>query len=192
MAFICQDGWSRKNTQPGENAMNAVSRFFAKFASVIVYVRMNKDAGGLIHYQEQALACNRRYLDALAVVDDPAPAYQVLRQLTEPKTVAGRSLAGFNPARRDDVRLFAAVLDGDHVAHGFRTRKVRATLFGDDTTDSAHRSARVGRLLRRLHARQLVAKIPRTRRWRVTDRGRQVLGQTVELYRKTWPELMAA
>jgi hypothetical protein len=69
---------------------------------------MNKDVGSLIHYQEQALACNRRYLEALAVVDDPTPAYQELRQLTEPKIVAGRSLAGFNPARSDDVRLFAA------------------------------------------------------------------------------------
>ena len=59
---------------------------------------MNKDVGSLVHYQEQALACNRRYLDALAVVDDPAPAYQQLRQLTEPKVVAGRSIAGFNPA----------------------------------------------------------------------------------------------
>ena len=38
------------------------------------YFPMNKDVGSLVHYQEQALACNRRYLDALAVVDDPAPA----------------------------------------------------------------------------------------------------------------------
>ncbi len=66
----------------------------------------------MVDYQEQALACNRRYLDALAVVDDPAPAYQQLRQLTEPKVVGGRSYAGFNPARREDVRLFKAVLDG--------------------------------------------------------------------------------
>lgn len=153
---------------------------------------MNKGVSGLIHYQEQALACNRRYLDALAVVDDPTPAYQALRQLTEPKVVAGRSLAGFNPARRDDVRLFAAVLDGDHIAHGFRNRSIRETLFGADNTDPLRHSAAVGRLLKRLHARQLVAKIPRSRRWRVTERGRQMLGQAIELYRKTWPELMAA
>jgi len=58
------------------------------------------------------LVCNRRHLDALAVVNDPAPAYQELQQLTGPRAVAGRSYAGFNPARRDDVRLFAAVLAG--------------------------------------------------------------------------------
>ena len=153
---------------------------------------MNKDVGSLIHYQEQALACNRRYLEALAVVDDPAPAYQELRQLTEPKQVAGRSRAGFNPARADDVRLFAAVLDGDHIARGFRNRDVRVALFGADRQDSARRSAAVGRLLKRLHVRHLLAKIPRTRRWRVTDRGRQLLSRAVELYRRTWPELAAA
>jgi hypothetical protein len=153
---------------------------------------MNKDVGSLVHYQEQALACNRRYLDALAVVDDPAPAYHELRQLTEPKVVAGRSLAGFNPARAEDVHLFAAVLDGDHVARGFRNRDVRAALFGADPKNSAQRSAAVGRLLKRLHARHLVAKIPRTRRWRVTDRGRHLLGLAVQLYGQTWPELAAA
>src|SRR6185437_12534563 len=69
------------------------------------YYPMTKDVRSLVDYQEQALSCNRRYLDALAVVDDPTPAYPELRQLTEPKVVDGRSHAGFNPARRDDVRL---------------------------------------------------------------------------------------
>ena len=156
------------------------------------YFPMNKDTGSLIHYQEQALACNRRYLDALAVVDDPAPAYQQLRQLTEPKVVAGRSSAGFNPARRDDVRLFAAVLDGDHIARGFRNKDIRAVVFGPDAKPASRQSAAVGRLVKRLHARHLVAKIPRTRRWRVTEAGRQLLSLAVQLYHQSWPELLAA
>ena len=90
------------------------------------------------------------------------------------------------------VRLFAAVLDGDHIARGFRNRDIRTAVFGTDTKDSFRRSAAVGRLLKRLHARQLVAKIPRTRRWRVTETGRHLLGLAVQLYRQAWPELMAA
>ena len=153
--------------------------------SSLGYFPMNKNVASLIHYQEQALACNRRYLDALAVVDDPAPAYQELRQLTEPKVVAGRSYAGFNPARRDDVRLFAAVLDGDHIARGFRNADIREPLFGTlrSTSQQRRASAAVGRLLKRLHVRHLVAKIPRTRRWRVTEHGRHLLGVAVQLYR---------
>jgi len=156
------------------------------------YFPMNKDVGSLSHYQEQALACNRRYLDALAVVDDPAPAYQQLRQLTEAKRVAERSSAGFNPARREDVRLFAAVLDGDHIARGFRNKDIRAALFGNTEPTSRQQSAAVGRLLKRLHHRQWLAKIPRTRRWRVTETGRNLLSLAVKLYRQTWPELAAA
>ena len=147
----------------------------------------------LVDYQEQALACNRRYLDALAVVNDPAPAYPELRRLTEPKVVDGRSYAGFNPARRDDVRLFQAVLDGDHIARGFSNGDIRRPLFGLLKTSQQQRraSAAVGRLLKRLHVRHLVAKIPRTRRWRVTERGRHLLGAAVQLYRCSWPELAA-
>ena len=156
------------------------------------YFPMNKDVGSLSHYQEQALACNRRYLDALAVVDDPAPAYQHLRHLTEPKRVAERSSAGFNPARREDVCLFAAVLDGDHLARGFRNKDIRAALFGNTEPASRQQSAAVGRLLKRLHHRQWLAKIPRTRRWRVTQTGRNLLSLAVKLYRQTWPELAAA
>src|SRR5512143_2811875 len=144
---------------------------------------MTQGVSSLVHYQKQALACNRRYLDALAVVDAPAPAYQQLRQLTEPKVIEGRSYAGFNPARREDVRLFAAVLDGDHIARGFRNRDIREPLFGLSKEVLQRRaSAAGGRLLKRLHVRHLVAKIPRTRRWRVTQRGRHLLGVALQLY----------
>src|SRR5438270_4039647 len=147
--------------------------------SFVGYYPMTKGVASLVDYQEQALACNRRYLDALAVVDDPTPAYPDLRQLTEPKVVEGRSYAGFNPARREDVRLFKAVLDGDHIARGFRNADIREPLFGvpRKASEQMRASAAVGRLLKRLHVRHLVAKVPRTRRWRVTDRGRHLLGE---------------
>jgi hypothetical protein len=157
------------------------------------YFPMTKSVASLVDYQEQAMACNRRYLDALAVVDDPAPAYQELRRLTEPKVVRGRSYAGFNPARREDLRLFKAILDGDHVPRGFRNPDIREPLFGCPKPLRFERraSAAVGRLLKRLHVRHLVAKIPRTRRWRVTERGRHLLGLAVQLYHKAWPQLAA-
>ena len=74
---------------------------------------MNKGVINLYRYREVALASNRRYLDALAVVDDPAPAYRQVEELTEPVVVSGRSHAGFNPASPGDVGLFRAVLAGE-------------------------------------------------------------------------------
>ena len=106
--------------------------------------------------------------------------------------MADRSSAGFNPARSEDVRLFAAVLDGDHIARGFRNKDIRAALFGTNEPTSRQRSALVGRLFKRLHHRQLLAKIPRTRRWRATDAGRHLLSLAVKFYGQTWPELTAA
>jgi len=37
-----------------------------------------------------------------------------------------------------------------------------------------------------------VAKIPHSRRWRVTDAGRRLLSLAVQLYQQNWPELANA
>ena len=141
------------------------------------WYRMRKGVGNLHHYQSQALACNRRYLDALAAVADPTPAHDTLKLLTERRRRHERSYAGFNPCREDDVRLFAAVLKGDHVARGFQNRDIRLAL-------NSQNPAAVGRLLKRLHVRGLILKIPRTRRWRVSDTRRTMLSDTLQTYRR--------
>ena len=89
----------------------------------MVWCPMNKGVINLYRYREVALASNRRYLDALAVVDDPAPAYRQVEELTEPVVVSGRSHAGFNPASPADVRLFRAVLAGDNLLPGLPQRR---------------------------------------------------------------------
>jgi hypothetical protein len=121
---------------------------------------MNKGVSNLYRYREVALAANERYLEALSVVDDPAPAYRQVETLTKPAVVTGRSYAGFNPASGGDVKLFGAVLDGNHLVRGFRNGDIRAALYGttDDPEARRRQSAAVGRLLKRLHVRGLIAK----------------------------------
>jgi hypothetical protein len=147
---------------------------------------MCKGVGNVHHYQSHALACNRRYLEALAVVEDPTPGYDDLRTVTEPRRHQGRSYAGFNPARAEEVRLFTAVLAGDHIAQGFRNQDIRVSVYGatHDQRQRQRHSAAVGRLLKRLHVRGLLAKVPHRRRWRVTARGRRILGDTLSTYRR--------
>ena len=122
----------------------------------------------------------------MAAVDDPTPGYDELKTLTERQRHQGRSYAGFNPAREEEARLFAAVLAGDHIAQGFRNQDIRAALYTELHHDPLwqRHSAAVGRLLKRLQVRGLVAKVPRTRRWRVTDQGRRVLSDTLQTYRR--------
>ena len=69
----------------------------------MVWCPMNKGVINLYRYREVSLAANERYLEALSVVDDPAPAYRQVEELTKPVVVAGRSHAGFNPASGAEV-----------------------------------------------------------------------------------------
>jgi hypothetical protein len=145
---------------------------------------MNKGVSNLYHYREVALAANERYLEALSVVDNPAPAYRQVEELTEPAVVSGRSHAGFNPAREADVNLFRAVLDGNNVVRGFRNTDIREALHGatEDAGARRRQSTAVGRMLKRLHVRGLIVKVPHSRRWHVSRKGHEVLGAVVQLY----------
>ena len=151
---------------------------------VMMWCPMNKGVINLYRYREVALAANRRYLDALAVVDDPAPAYRQVEELTEPVVVSGRSHAGFNPASPADVSLFRAVLNGEYLLRGFRNAEIREALYGsnEDASERRRQSHGVGRMLKRLHVRGLIVKVPRSHRWWVSARGHQVLGAVVRLY----------
>ena len=106
-------------------------------------------------------AANQRYLDALAVVDDPAPAHPALERVVQPvRDPHGRSSRAFNPAAAADLALFTAVLRGEHTLQGFRNREVRTHLFGPTAATDRRRSAQVSRLVKRPHLRGLVAKVP--------------------------------
>src|SRR5262249_13557301 len=155
----------------------------------MVWCPMNKGVSNFYHYQEVAQAANRRYLEALAVVADPAPGYRRGEGLGRPKEKAGRSYAGFNPASGQDVGLFGAVLAGGGALQGFRNADIRRALYGEAAEPGRRRreAAAVGRQLKRLHVRGLIAKVPRSRRWRGTAKGQRVLGAGVRLCHRGLP-----
>lgn len=149
-----------------------------------VWCPMNKGIANLYQYWAAARAANVRYLEALSVVNDPTAAYQQVALLVQSKRRGPRSFAGFNPARRSDVQFFRAVLRGEHELKGFRNADLRRLLRLDDRDPDQRRRAQtaIGRRLKRLHVRGLVAKIPHTRRWKVTPLGHRTLGVCVQLY----------
>jgi hypothetical protein len=136
------------------------------------WVPLRKSVAYLFRYREICLQCNSRYLAALVQVEDPTPALRALDGITVGKTpAAGRPVKAFHPIARVDSQLFGALLSGDHLLHGFTNRdlrdQLRATLIRLSDNPKTQ-SAQVSRLLHRLHVYGLVAKIPRSRRWRVT------------------------
>jgi len=147
-----------------------------------------KGVAFLPRYATVSAAANQRYLEALAVVDDPAPAHRALDRLVEPvRDAHGRSSRAFNPAAVPDLTFFTAVLRGEHTLQGFRNRDGRARLFGPTAATDHRRGPQVSRLVKRLHLRGLVAKIPRSRRWRITQLSHTVLSAAVHLREEDFP-----
>ena len=166
-----------------------------KNKQVMEWVSMRKGVAYLFRYQEVSQQANYRYLEALAVVDDPTLAIHQLDEITtRKKTAAGRGVRAFNPLSRDDILLFKAMMAGQHHIRGLSNADIRTCLedsphLRDLTHDLKKQSARVSRILSRFHAHKLIAKIPRTRRWRVTGRGKQIMAASLCLRDVAFPEL---
>ncbi len=150
----------------------------------MVWYPMNQCVANVPSHQRVCRAANDCYLNALSVVNDPTPADQQVADLTESKVSRGRRFAGFNPARRDDVLLFQAVLSGAQAFRGFHNSDIRTSLSWDsrDPWERRRQANRVSRMLKRLHVHRLIAKIPGTRHWRVRKQGHTLLGSIVWLH----------
>jgi hypothetical protein len=161
------------------------------------WVAMRKGVAYLFRYREVSLQANCRYLDALAAVDDPTDAKRALaRVTTSKKDAAGRGCPGFNPLARHDAELFQSLMAGEHCLRGFSNRDIRGQLASTlhlraCGQDPRKQSAKVSRTFRRFHAHALIAKIPRTHRWRVTVYGRQVMGTSLYLREHHFPNAYA-
>jgi hypothetical protein len=81
-------------------------------------------------------------------------------------------------------------MSGEYAVHGFANRDLRARLAATVirlSGDPRRQSAQLSRLLHRLHVYGLVAKIPRSRRWRVTDFGHRIMSTSVKLREREFP-----
>jgi hypothetical protein len=159
---------------------------------VIGWFPMAKGVANLYRYAEVSRTANGRYLDALTVVDDPAKPQQLIIKLGKAVCRNGRSYRGFNPLAKLDIRLFLAVMRGEHAIMGFRNQDIRRHLFPSTQDPKMLRrlSSRVSRLLKLLHVHQLIAKIPRSRRWRVTPKGHAILSMVLTLHHEQYPKLL--
>jgi hypothetical protein len=157
------------------------------------WVSMRKGVAHLFRYREVSLMADSRYLDALALVDDPTYTKRDLDRITtRKKDAAGRGCPAFNPLSRSDAELFQAVMDGDHCMKGFTNGDIRLKLQGTSHLrtygqDTKRESSKISRIFRRFHAHGLIAKIPRTRRWRVTRYGYRVMGTSLYILDQNFP-----
>jgi hypothetical protein len=157
----------------------------------MVWCPMNKGVANFYHYHEVARAANDRYLNALAVVDRPQASAKVLERLSKPARLGSQRRRGLNLLREGELKLFQAVLRGEHHINGFRNRDVQALLFGSrakDVRERRRRTAQVSRQLHLLRAHRLIAKVPHAHRYRVTARGEAVMNAVLYARCKVFPK----
>jgi hypothetical protein len=150
---------------------------------VMAWAPMRKGVGNLWRYVEVSRRANDRYLAALAMAI-PKPDAEVKRSLENlGRSVKsnGRSHRGFNPLNAEDRALFLAISRGEHCLNGLTNRSVCKHLYANQQVDRRI-SNRVSRLLKRLHVHGLIAKIPRSRRWKISEQGQRLIDSILNVH----------
>lgn len=112
-------------------------------------------------------ACNRRYLDFLAGLDDPTAGVEAAQRLGEPVREHGRTYRGFNLFTRSDLTLFQALARGEWAIKGFSNKSLRRFLAGLT-------GAQVSRLLKRLRLHGYIKRFTHGYCYRLTELGHRL------------------
>jgi hypothetical protein len=156
---------------------------------------LRKGVADLHRLAEVSEACNGRYLAAMASVARPRTLGESLAPACKPLTRAGRRYRGLRPGHEPDMALIRAAADGRWSVNGFRNADVRAELFGADGRDARENRRRAGRVTRGLallRAHGLVRRVPKTRRWLITGKGRELAALLAAAEHASAEKLIAA
>ena len=139
---------------------------------------MGKGVSNLWRYVQVSLQANQRYLEGLAQAKLKSKVIGYLDDLCRSHSKEGKRFARFNPLSWEDCALFQTILSGDFAINGFRNHDLARRLFpkvGPSPKEQKQCCARISRLIAKLRAHGLIAKVKDARLYRVTDRGHCVL-----------------
>jgi hypothetical protein len=143
------------------------------------YMRLRKGVADLHRRAEISRRINERYVEALATVEEKKSLEEVTKALGQRTSWHVRTRRALNPLTGCDSGLLAAVNRAEFMIQGFRNRDLRALLFADqpagDAAEEKRRSTQVTRHLQLLRAHGLIAKVPKTHRYQVSDAGRTAI-----------------
>ena len=135
---------------------------------------------GIADIHRRAEVCqqaNNRYLDALAVVEDSTRLRELLDQVAAPVVDRGHRVRALRIGDADDIALLRAVSRGEFAINGFRNRDIRVVLHprASNLAQTRRQAAAVGRRLRLLRAHGLIRKVPKSHRYRLTEKGTKLV-----------------
>ena len=151
---------------------------------------MGKGVANFWRFAQVGQQSNARYLNLLAHAQPKGKAIAELDRLCRPALTEGKRYARFNPITAQDCNLFAAVLAGEHALTGFRNKDLQARLYSAPPVspdEPRRRSARVTRLIAKLHGHGLIAKVKDCRLYRVTERGASLMAAAILCRNKEFP-----
>jgi hypothetical protein len=150
---------------------------------VNTWLPMRKGVADIYRRVELSRAANTRYLEALSSIGDEQPSHHHLDPSSKAISRNGRRYRGLRPLAPDEAALFQAVLHGEFLVHGFRNADLRKLLYPTAVTKQQIRrtTGRTTRLIRLLRAHQLLRKVPKTRLYRVTQKGHHVMATSLIL-----------
>ena len=154
------------------------------------WVPMGKSIANLYRYAEISKAANKRFLDSICNVIPQKSIEKEINSVYAKKKVHGRQYTGYHVWSPETFALFEAISDGKYLIRGFTNKEIRKTLYPQKAS-SKQISGKVSREFAKLRAHGLIRKIPHSRRYLVSDKGRRVMGALIETRRKIYPEFAA-
>jgi|ETNmetMinimDraft_15_1059895.scaffolds.fasta_scaffold11704_1 hypothetical protein len=138
---------------------------------------------------------NARYLDALATLDSTTRLDQLLAPVSRPGKRKGKRIRALRLWTSADQALLEAISRPEFLLAGFRNRDLARILYPDPHAtlqDRRRAAARISYRLGILRGHGLIAKLPNTRRYRTTVRGREIATASIVSQRVTIAQLTQA
>lgn len=143
---------------------------------------IRKGVADLYRRAQLSQKTNERYLDALAQLDSTTRLEDILAPVSRPVKRNGRAARALRPWTDQDQRLLEAIQRPEFLLAGFRNRDLAQLLYPDEyeaRTSKRRASAKVSYRLGILRTHGLIAKLPNTRRYRITAKGQQVAAAAI-------------
>lgn len=150
------------------------------------WVPMSKSIANLYRYAEISKAANKRFLDSMRGILPVKSIEKEINAICGGITKKGRHFTGYNVWAVETFLLFETICEGKYLIRGFTNQELRRALYQKDPDDPKIRG-KTTRTLSKLRAHGLIRKIPHSRRYLVSDKGRRIMGALITTKRRYYP-----
>ena len=159
------------------------------------WLPLRKGVADLHRRAQLSQKTNERYLDALAQLDSTTRLETLFAPVSRPLRRNGRTVRALRVWTKDDQLLLEAINRPEFLPAGFRNRDLAQILYPNAGRKNQSRraaAAKVSYRLRILRHHGIIAKLPNTRRYRITARGREIATAAIVSQKVTVQQLAHA